>query len=528
MNFSTTLALMVLLVAQREPATGATLPVLNGYITQLPPESEANRISRHQKIAARRAGTIVIVHRGASAFAPENTLEAYAAAMDCGADGCEIDLRRTADGVLVLFHDDMLDQLTERFGAVNELTCYELLGLKPRHIYGRAKADTRPPTFAAVLALARQRAMLLHLDIKEPGLEKEIIHLLDAADVWDHIVSINNYNADELLKDPRVKLLRYKAGLFDARRDMDPQAVSEALSRPGEMVIVDDPRVIAHQLRRKPYQPVPLSKDWRMPVPPTNPVAYGNTTKFNVARFVASLEARFPKHDPRSLPKLAAILTASFPERTEPDGDADYQRRRTERIVERAWAADCLAWKAYPLGSVKNALMRQVLERSLDRDWILQGMDGAMASRTLGQRKVIESALVLIDAFRRVDPALKAIANPESAQYPLAWTDFRAKMYVLPALGELHCHASKAFLQEYVAMPERKAREFAPPMFEDATKALLQQELTREELKLLLLNTNTAVRGTAILECLDHPTRARTALLKTVAPWALELPRADR
>ena len=58
-------------------------------------------------------GTVVMVHRGAAAFAPENTLEAYAAALDYGADGCEVDLRRTADGVLVLFHDDMRAALAD-------------------------------------------------------------------------------------------------------------------------------------------------------------------------------------------------------------------------------------------------------------------------------------------------------------------------------------------------------------------------------------------------------------------------------
>jgi len=84
----------------------------NQSATQPSPESDAKRSAQHLRIAERRAGTVVIVHRGASAFAPENSLAAYAAAMDYGADGCEVDLRRTRDGVLVLFHDDMLDHLT--------------------------------------------------------------------------------------------------------------------------------------------------------------------------------------------------------------------------------------------------------------------------------------------------------------------------------------------------------------------------------------------------------------------------------
>jgi hypothetical protein len=72
----------VALLATRWPATASSgPPPLKGYITELPPESASERAARHQKVAERRAGTIVIVHRGASAFAPENTLEAYAAAI---------------------------------------------------------------------------------------------------------------------------------------------------------------------------------------------------------------------------------------------------------------------------------------------------------------------------------------------------------------------------------------------------------------------------------------------------------------
>ena len=75
-------------------------------------------------------------------------------------------------------------------------------------------------------------------------------------------------------------------------------------------------------------------------------------------------------------------------------------------------------------------------------------------------------------------------------------------------------------------MDESHARELASPQFEEATRALLSQDLTGEELKALLRNSNSAVRGTAILECLDRPTRKRAQALKATAAWALELPPA--
>jgi hypothetical protein len=95
--------------ADKRIPVSSTVKFLKGYITSIAPESAKHREARHRKIARRRVGPVVIVHRGAWAFAPENTLEAYSAAMDYGADGCEIDIRRTADGVLVMFHDDGLD-----------------------------------------------------------------------------------------------------------------------------------------------------------------------------------------------------------------------------------------------------------------------------------------------------------------------------------------------------------------------------------------------------------------------------------
>ena len=73
---------------------------------------------RHERVAERRRGTDILCHRGAVEFAHENTLEAYRATFELGGDGNEIDIRVTKDGVLVCFHDDMLDQRLEAYGDV--------------------------------------------------------------------------------------------------------------------------------------------------------------------------------------------------------------------------------------------------------------------------------------------------------------------------------------------------------------------------------------------------------------------------
>ncbi len=486
-------------------------------------ESDAERGARHLRIAERRAGTIVIVHRGASAFAPENSLAAYAAAMDYGADGCEVDLRRTRDGVLVLFHDDMLDHLTCGFGAVSQLTCDELAALRPQRQSGRALFGGAP-TFAALLELARQRAMLLHLDVKEPGLEDDIARQFDGADAWDHVVSINSYNTARLRTNSKLKLLAYKGpGLSEARRDMDPAAVQAQLAQPGQMIMVDDPRVAVRALRRDPYQPMPLPK----PRPHAGPARFpspsppANTGAFSPPAYLAELARRV---NPASVDQLLALAEADFPDANQVEGDDAFQWRRTARIVERAWAAQQLGERGVKSKRVVAALERLVRERSLHKDWSYHGLDGAVASRALGKLAACESVPVLVAVFRRVDLELKRVANPALAQYPLVWADFRAKMYILPALGELRCADAKKFLLEYLAMDEARARELSAPQFEEATQALFRHRLDGSEIAAMLRSPNPAGRGTALLECMDYPTPPRRRALQAVAPWALELP----
>jgi glycerophosphoryl diester phosphodiesterase len=64
---------------------------------------------------------LVIGHRGACAEAPENTLAAFRRAAELGVDGFELDVRVTADGVAVVFHDPTLERTTDRSGAVADL-----------------------------------------------------------------------------------------------------------------------------------------------------------------------------------------------------------------------------------------------------------------------------------------------------------------------------------------------------------------------------------------------------------------------
>jgi hypothetical protein len=87
---------------------------------------------------------LIIAHRGASAEAPENTLEAFQLGLDQGADALEMDVRLTQDGEAVVIHDPTLDRTTDRGGVVAELTLQQVQA-------ARAGGGGQIPTFRSVL-----------------------------------------------------------------------------------------------------------------------------------------------------------------------------------------------------------------------------------------------------------------------------------------------------------------------------------------------------------------------------------------
>src|SRR5690242_709486 len=81
---------------------------------------------RHPYLGRPENGPLAIVHRGGALEADENTIEAFAAAIGAGHTYVETDVRVTADGVLVVFHDRSLDRVTDRRGRVSDLPWSEL------------------------------------------------------------------------------------------------------------------------------------------------------------------------------------------------------------------------------------------------------------------------------------------------------------------------------------------------------------------------------------------------------------------
>ncbi|HVX17961.1 MAG TPA: glycerophosphodiester phosphodiesterase [Acidimicrobiales bacterium] len=81
-------------------------------------------------------GTLAFAHRGGASDAPENTMPAFEAAVSLGYRYLETDVHLTADGVLLAFHDDRLDRVTDRTGTIAEL---------PYATVAEARVDGREP-----------------------------------------------------------------------------------------------------------------------------------------------------------------------------------------------------------------------------------------------------------------------------------------------------------------------------------------------------------------------------------------------
>jgi glycerophosphoryl diester phosphodiesterase len=123
-----------------------------------------------------------LAHRGASGYAPENTMVAFRRAEQLGADGFELDVLLTRDGVPVVIHDETLDRTTDGKGWVHQHTYAELLHLDAGSWFAPAFAGEKIPTLEQVIAEFGKR-MFLNIELKNsyipmPQLEAKVIELI--------------------------------------------------------------------------------------------------------------------------------------------------------------------------------------------------------------------------------------------------------------------------------------------------------------------------------------------------------------
>jgi glycerophosphoryl diester phosphodiesterase len=130
-----------------------------------------------------------LAHRGASARAPENTIEAFRLAVEEGAGGLELDVHATRDGEIVVIHDATVDRTTDGSGAVAGMTLRELKGLDAGYRFSPDGARAFPyrdrgitiPTLAEVYE--EFPVAPVNADIKEAraGMEEAVLRVIERA-----------------------------------------------------------------------------------------------------------------------------------------------------------------------------------------------------------------------------------------------------------------------------------------------------------------------------------------------------------
>ena len=122
-----------------------------------------------------------IAHRGATGYAPENTVAGFDLAVDMKADYIEIDVQRSKDGELVVIHDTSVDRTTDGTGKVGDLTFDYLRSLDAGSWKGEQFAGEPIPTFEEILDRYHGKiGILIELKAPElyPGIEKQVADAL--------------------------------------------------------------------------------------------------------------------------------------------------------------------------------------------------------------------------------------------------------------------------------------------------------------------------------------------------------------
>ena len=147
---------------------------------------------------------LVWAHRGASGYAPENTLEAFQLAVEMGADGVELDVQLTKDDQIVVIHDETIDRTSDGKGWVKDYTLEELR----RFNFNRTRTECEHadiPTLRQVYELLKPTGLTINVELKTgivfyEELERKVLALTREMGMEDMVLysSFNHYTCVKL------------------------------------------------------------------------------------------------------------------------------------------------------------------------------------------------------------------------------------------------------------------------------------------------------------------------------------------
>ncbi|WP_264552539.1 glycerophosphodiester phosphodiesterase [Flavobacterium sp. N2038] len=126
-----------------------------------------------------------IAHRGAKAYEPENTLQAFQKALDLNSDGIELDVHLSSDGHIIVIHDETIDRTTDGKGLVNDFT---LARLKSFLIDRKHQIPTLNEVFDLV-----DKKCLINIELKGLGTPSKVAQLIE------EYISEKNWNYNHFI-----------------------------------------------------------------------------------------------------------------------------------------------------------------------------------------------------------------------------------------------------------------------------------------------------------------------------------------
>jgi len=158
---------------------------------------------------------LAIAHRGASGYAPENTLAAFRRATALGVTFIETDLHLTRDAHFVALHDETVDRTTTGQGPIQAMTLAEVRRLDAGSWFGSEFMGERVPTLPEILEFARKHDVVFYLELKPNGF-------------WggEHALISALREAQQIA---RVVIISFDPGILEGLRRLEPTLMTGLL-----------------------------------------------------------------------------------------------------------------------------------------------------------------------------------------------------------------------------------------------------------------------------------------------------------
>lgn len=149
-------------------------------------------------------GTTIFAHRGASMYAPENTLPAFTLAVQMGAEGIETDVQLTKDHIPVLIHDEKINRTTNGKGFVKDFTFKQLKQLDAGSWFSNTYKNASLLSLTEFLRWAKSHSLSLNIELKNnridyPHLEAIVFERVKHYEMLDRTI-VSSFNPKSILR----------------------------------------------------------------------------------------------------------------------------------------------------------------------------------------------------------------------------------------------------------------------------------------------------------------------------------------